>query len=123
MYNYVFIAPPQAIGDGGQGWGNAVLYVLLSPTIRTRLLDSLCGRCVDAIEGRLGGGLDTDTAKSHKPGLDRRVRNMNVNKQDGSTSSLLPHRPATGYNVRKYDSTSSSEQTYNYEHSMNSTAA
>ncbi len=111
----------QAIGDGGQGWGNAVLYVLLSPTVRTRLYNSLCGRCLHALEDRLGCDPETDTTTSPKP-VNRRVRNVNVNKQDGSTSPLLPHCPATGYNIRKYNSTSSSEQTYSYEN-LNSTAA
>lgn len=27
----------QAIGDGGQGWSNALLYIFLSPTIRRQL--------------------------------------------------------------------------------------
>ena len=27
----------QAIGDGGQGWSNAILYIFLSPTIRRQL--------------------------------------------------------------------------------------
>ncbi|XP_064385388.1 G-protein coupled receptor 157-like [Halichondria panicea] len=31
----------QAIGDGGQGWGNVFLYVLASDKIRTRLLGQL----------------------------------------------------------------------------------
>ena len=34
----------QAIGDGGQGWGNALLYVFLSPTIRTQVLWDPCSR-------------------------------------------------------------------------------
>lgn len=33
----------QALGDGGQGWSNALLYVFFSPTIRSWLIDSyLC---------------------------------------------------------------------------------
>lgn len=81
----------------------------------------MCGRCLNAIQDRLGCGVETDTTTSAKP-VNRRVRNMNVNKQDGSTSPLLPHSPATGYNIRKYNSTTSSEQTHGYE-SMNSTVA
>ena len=27
----------QAVGDGGQGWGNALIYIFLSPTIRKQL--------------------------------------------------------------------------------------
>lgn len=32
----------QAIGDGGQGWGNFILYVMVSDKIRTRLLAGCC---------------------------------------------------------------------------------
>ena len=32
----------QAIGGGGQGWANAILYIFFSPTIRYRLLISPC---------------------------------------------------------------------------------
>lgn len=40
----------QAIGGGGQGWANAILYVLLSPKIRKRLYASICpSRCVTCV--------------------------------------------------------------------------
>lgn len=32
---------PQAVGDGGQGWGNALLYIFLSPKLRGRLFGCL----------------------------------------------------------------------------------
>lgn len=32
----------QSVGDGGQGWGNVLLYIILSPKIRQRLLYDLC---------------------------------------------------------------------------------
>ena len=32
----------QALGDGGQGWGNVFLYILSSPKIRERLFYCLC---------------------------------------------------------------------------------
>lgn len=35
----------QAIGDPGQGWGNAILYVLLSDTIRKRMITDPLRRC------------------------------------------------------------------------------
>lgn len=41
---YLVSPPDQAIGDPAQGWGNAVLYVVLSPAIRHRLLN-LCCNC------------------------------------------------------------------------------
>ena len=31
----------QSVGDGGQGWCNGILYILLSPNIRQRLLSIL----------------------------------------------------------------------------------
>lgn len=96
----------QAIGDGGQGWGNAILYIVLSPTIRKRLFGSVCGVCIDAVEARLGGVLETDTGEytSSRP-INRRPQQVNVNRKESSTP-LIPPQPATGYNVRKYDSTS-----------------
>lgn len=36
----------QAVGDSGQGWGNAVLYIFLSPKIRTRLFCDPCQACL-----------------------------------------------------------------------------
>ena len=36
----------QAVGDSGQGWGNAVLYIFLSPKIRTRLFCNPCQTCL-----------------------------------------------------------------------------
>ena len=32
----------QAAGDGGQGWGNALLYIFLSPTMRTMIFCNTC---------------------------------------------------------------------------------
>ena len=32
----------QSVGDGGQGWGNVLLYIISSPKIRQRLLYDLC---------------------------------------------------------------------------------
>ena len=47
----------QSIGDGGQGWCNAILYILFSPNIRRRLVLLLstpflrCVRLVHAVDG------------------------------------------------------------------------
>lgn len=35
--NQSAFSPQQAIGDGGQGWGNVILYVITSAKIRQRL--------------------------------------------------------------------------------------
>ena len=39
----------QAIGDGGQGWGNALLYIFLSPVIRQELFCWPFFKCVQFI--------------------------------------------------------------------------
>ena len=45
LHDCNFFAPPmhthvysQAIGDPGQGWGNAILYVFMSPAVRNQLI-------------------------------------------------------------------------------------
>ena len=44
---YALLNDTQAIGDGGQGWGNAILFILFSKSIRERLFvnpgERLCG--------------------------------------------------------------------------------
>jgi len=35
------ILHPQAIGDGAQGWGNAILFVIFSAKVRGRLKHSI----------------------------------------------------------------------------------
>lgn len=42
---FTFFGIIQAIGDGGQGWGNFVLYILASGKIRRRLLSCCCVFC------------------------------------------------------------------------------
>ena len=39
----------QAIGDGGQGWGNALLYIFLSPVIRHELFCFSFFKCVNYV--------------------------------------------------------------------------
>ena len=55
---------PQTIGDGGQGWGNAVLYIFASSKIRKKVLCDLCKSCIK-MSGRklqtLGGKLTRKT--------------------------------------------------------------
>ena len=38
-YTMPHLSLMQAIGGGGQGWVNAILYIFLSSTIRTRLFN------------------------------------------------------------------------------------
>lgn len=51
----------QAIGDGGQGWGNFILYVLASGKIRNRLF----GWMVDCLPCCSGGTAVTSTDDPH----------------------------------------------------------
>ena len=41
--------PLQAIGDPGQGWGNAILYIFMSPVMRERLFCKPCKRSIRRI--------------------------------------------------------------------------
>ena len=106
----------QAIGDGGQGWGNAILYVFLSPTIREKLCNTLCGNCMDALEGRLGILLESEASNRH---VQNEVSENGVKKHGGvrkgnngkpalsDATPLIAATPATGYGVKEYDTTTS----------------
>ena len=43
----------QAVGDGGQGWGNAILYIFFSPVMRSRLFKEPFEDCYDTIKDKL----------------------------------------------------------------------
>ena len=109
----------QAIGDGGQGWGNAILYVFLSPTIREKLCNTLCGNCMDALEGRLGILLESEASKSGNHHVQNEA-SENGGKKRGrgklrgngkpalsDVTPLIAATPATGYGVKEYDTTTS----------------
>ena len=38
----VYYVVLQAVGDPGQGWGNAILFIFLSPNVRHRLFRGCC---------------------------------------------------------------------------------
>ncbi len=38
IFSLTFLSLAQAIGDGGQGWANFFLYVIVSDKVRTKLL-------------------------------------------------------------------------------------
>jgi G protein-coupled receptor 157 len=57
----------QAVGDGAQGWCNAILYIFLSPTIRRRLIVDPCNQCINTTIDRAAVLLETDT-RSHTAG-------------------------------------------------------
>lgn len=73
---------PQAIGDGGQGWGNALLYVFLSSTIRQELF---CLTCLRAKCCPRKPGLD-DTVHIHSTSA---VNITWKNKKDDESNALL----------------------------------
>ena len=111
----------QAIGDGGQGWGNAILYIFLSPVIRQRLIGEWCGRCVENLDDNLNrvSGVSADPDQNHARYKSRNRNgilktnlrdNKHVNVDNSSeTAPLNPADRATGYNIRNYDTTTSFE--------------
>ena len=92
----------QAIGDGGQGWGNAILYVFLSPTMRQKLFTDPCEKCLGAAENRVALLLETETE-------------TNDSEARGSNRSSPAATKASGYKIKKYtskrDSTDDSSST------------
>lgn len=63
MFMYI-----QAVGDPGQGWGNAIVYVLLSPMVRRKLMSPVCVSCLVPL-GRWFVSLNNTT---HNEGYDPR---------------------------------------------------
>ena len=59
----------QAVGDGAQGWCNAILYVFLSPTIRKRLILNPCNSFIDKAVEKARGLLETDTQNTERSSL------------------------------------------------------
>ena len=114
---------PQAVGDGGQGWGNAILYIFLSPMVRERLIIEWCGSCAKDKNSRVDRAIVQQPLNhsSSSDGLDRpKGRGETQRKKffpdmmmkDGSDESLPESLPlikgrAIGYHIRKYDPTTS----------------
>lgn len=90
----------QAIGDGGQGWGNAILYIFLSPTMRRRLFGNPCEECLEAVGDRVVVFLESDDSRIRSRSRLRPARGINPKQ-----SETTPLMPATDYKVRKYSST------------------
>ena len=49
----------QAIGDPGQGWGNAILYVFMSPVVRKQLITNPLRKLVRTTRAMLAVGGDS----------------------------------------------------------------
>ena len=81
----------QAIGDGGQGWGNAILYIFFSPVIRARLFKEPFEDCFEAIRDKFQG----------------RYRQEVLYTDRGKTDSspLIIATEARGYKIQEYNDT------------------
>lgn len=91
--------PFQAIGDGGQGWGNAILYIFFSPDIRRRLFGEPFDRFLLAAENKFQELLETET-------MSKSVQSARVQGEQaslvGSENTITGGKPATGYGVKSY---------------------
>lgn len=102
----------QAIGDGGQGWGNAVLYIFLSPIIRERLMMEWCGKCAEKAEDRLdhlGPSSGQPNNVQFRTGPSAKFSPQDRSYGSSETVPILSPgggNRATGYNIRRYETTS-----------------
>lgn len=95
---------PQAVGDGGQGWGNAILYIFLSSAIRHKLFGEPCKMVLGAVEDKLRQFLETGNETETRPESPRNVNNCSTSSVSEHASLLSPH--ASEYKIQKYASTS-----------------
>lgn len=106
----------QAIGDGGQGWGNAILYIFMSPVMRERLIGEWCGKCMDKMDDRLNRfGDQTNTVQYRARGSDdhgprKEEPTLNRSELSSETVPILRGNKARGYNIKKYDTTTSATE-------------
>ena len=110
----------QAIGDGGQGWGNAICYIFLSPVMRARLVGEWCGTCVEKLDDHLNGvaGHPTDPHSTNGGVIVRRANGLVASKKKSESQECLvndatpresPHMKAMGYGIMKYETTSATD--------------
>ena len=86
----------QAIGDGGQGWGNAILYIFFSPVIRSRLFKEPCEDCFEAIQEKFQRLCESDS--DHRQA-------MYGERRKTDTSPLIIATEARGYKIQEYHDT------------------
>ena len=80
----------QAIGDGGQGWGNAVLYIFLSPVIRQELFCWSFFKCIQYIGKKMrtiGEKMETAGDTEHR---DDRIIEQETHPPSGSGRTRRP---------------------------------
>ena len=101
----------QAIGDGGQGWCNAILYILLSPLMRRKLCGEPCESCLHCAEEKLQKMLESDT-NTRVNLVEERAVVSEINDLPSGNNGLVESErnraiDAAGYKIQKYDSTAS----------------
>jgi len=93
--------PPQAIGDGGQGWGNVLLYVLASDKIRQRLYKRLTGQpdkphyVIPKEPRQPRKEKQPSSGDAHVDIAPNSPLVVNVNRQSVSYHSVHTHEPTT----------------------------
>ena len=96
----------QAIGDGGQGWCNALLYVFFSPTIRRRMFVKPCEQCLRKVGDQLQELIETDVESNvSKRSAETRSLNLAEDTHNTAESERTPLASAVGYAVTNYTST------------------
>lgn len=79
----------QAIGDGGQGWANGVLYVLFSPKIRERLICQPLYCCCDQVMAYYDTfGHQVNHNEQHSSSLTVMESSMNNDPSDPHSMSM-----------------------------------
>ncbi len=98
----------QAIGDSGQGWCNAILYIILSPIMRRKLCGEPCESCLQATERKLQKLIESN-ASDHTHLEEEAVISEIDTYPSGGVDGERNGRPvdAAGYKIQKYDSASS----------------
>ena len=81
------------MGDGGQGWGNALLYVFLSPVIRKELVFGPFFKCVEFT----GWAIKTTGEKIETVGRKNRQGNV-VEQQTHPPNASVPARQSRSFN-------------------------
>ena len=94
----------QAVGDGAQGWANAVLYIFFSPVMRHRLLGYPCSQCWNAVLEKARQLLDSDHEHAPNSEHSRRTEGL-IQKTDTNVVAAQTGKTATG---RTYGGISSS---------------
>ena len=91
-YQHIII---QAVGDGGQGWGNAVLYIFFSPVIRSRLFKDPFEDCFETIQEKFRGFRERDNHQQ--------TSLYSTEQRKTNSSPLAVATEAMGYKIQEYN--------------------